>query len=758
MKRITLGVLCFLLTSSLWAQSRTFTLDADFDEGTLVNVNHDAPNNNQLQLNQGTAAFPFVNIAASSRGTIIRIHTETGVITGEYFTSPDGQARNPSRTTVDQFGNVWVGNRNAFVNLTAVGSRGSLSRVGLVVGGTRTDAMGSADANGDYLMGPFDYNTCQDRDSDGLIKTSRGLADIRPWSNAGGADTQGGVSTADDECIVNYVIAGSPATRTIAIDADNNVIVGGTSSRLHEKVIVSGFNATRDPAFSVQFNCGGYGGFIDGNNVLWSMTSGGSYLRYDLNTSTGACINLTNYGTGIDPATGEVWISQLSGNPVHKVSPAGVLLGSFPHGNSNAQGVVVDGNGNVWVAHSLFSAGGVSRLKTNGTFIGNVVLPGGAGSTGVAVDAVGKVWVANINSNNAMRIDPNAGAIGADGITPIGAVDLTVNLGVGAGPYNYSDMTGSVIAGTTAPAGTWTVVYDGGAGGIVWGNVSWNGSTPANTSIMTEVRASNSQAGLAGEVFVPTNSGDPLAGIVGRFIQVRTTLARTAGAVSPVLFDLTVSAQQQNACIDPLTAPSYAGGYLLNAAGTRAFVRVVAPQGGTEFEFYNLTNLVVGDPETDTESGTPLPGLTRSGDTFSFSAGNEPPVAYFPIMRANPADSRVAFFLRVMDTCQRIVDVDPSFTLTDVAIDRLEGFALAPSAPNPTMNTATIRFSLDAPGNARLRIFDVLGREVATLVDEARAAGEHTVRFDGSSLPAGLYVYRLEASGRSLSRTLTLAR
>src|SRR5216684_1026246 len=61
-----------------------YTSDADFDRGTVLNLNHDAPNNNQLQLNRATAPLPFVNIAASARGTAIRINSNTGVILGEY--------------------------------------------------------------------------------------------------------------------------------------------------------------------------------------------------------------------------------------------------------------------------------------------------------------------------------------------------------------------------------------------------------------------------------------------------------------------------------------------------------------------------------------------------------------------------------------------------------------------------------------------------------------------------------------------------
>jgi hypothetical protein len=95
-------------------------LDTDFDQGTLVDVNHDAPNNNQLQLNRVDTFFPFVNIAASDRGTAIRIDVNTGATVGEWLTAPAGRARNPSRTTVDKLGKVWVANRNE-----AEGGRGS---------------------------------------------------------------------------------------------------------------------------------------------------------------------------------------------------------------------------------------------------------------------------------------------------------------------------------------------------------------------------------------------------------------------------------------------------------------------------------------------------------------------------------------------------------------------------------------------------------------------------------------------------------
>lgn len=78
-----------------------YTTDADFDLGTSVSVNHDFPFNDQLQLDSPTEPFPFINVAASGRGTVVRVNTDTGAVVGEYRTAPEGRGLNPSRTTVD---------------------------------------------------------------------------------------------------------------------------------------------------------------------------------------------------------------------------------------------------------------------------------------------------------------------------------------------------------------------------------------------------------------------------------------------------------------------------------------------------------------------------------------------------------------------------------------------------------------------------------------------------------------------------------
>ena len=63
--------------------------------------------------------------------------------------------------------------------------------------------------------------------------------------------------------------------------------------------------------------------------------------------------------------------------------------------------------------------------------------------------------------------------------------------------------------------------------------------------------------------------------------------------------------------------------------------------------------------------------------------------------------------------------------------------------PNPFNPTTNIKFDLSQSGFAKLVIYDILGREVNTLVSENVKAGEYQISFDASNLPSGVYFYRL---------------
>lgn len=86
------------------------------------------------------------------------------------------------------------------------------------------------------------------------------------------------------------------------------------------------------------------------------------------------------------------------------------------------------------------------------------------------------------------------------------------------------------------------------------------------------------------------------------------------------------------------------------------------------------------------------------------------------------------------------------------------GFGLAPVYPNPVRGTAAVAFELDRSQAAAVTVYDLLGREVAVLARGEQPAGRTTVAFDTASLPAGVYVVRLEGETASAARKVVVVR
>jgi YVTN family beta-propeller protein len=534
---LVLGI-CFVGHSA--HADQTYTLDADFDQGTLQNVNHDPPSSDRLELNAIATPFPFINIAASGRGTIVRIDTEAGAILGEYRTAPEGRDRNPTRTAVDLFGNVWASNSDESGLIDSL-PHGSVVKIGLITGGERVNSDGTPNPEGDYLAPPFAYSTCVDRDADGLIKTSRGLDDILSWPDItdGDGGPDGLVEDAEDECILCYQrLPDAEKARHVSVDANNDLWVAGYPLAPRYFHRLDGETAAILDSFDASyFGCGGYSGFIDDNGILWSASlSQSELLRYDPSTDDGICIPVSlSYGLGLD-TEGFVWNTMWMNNTVVKIAPDGEIEPDFPKPSdgSGIRGVTVTPVDNhVWVANS--SSNTVSRLDNDGNVLKTI--PVGRKPTGVAVDASGKVWVTNLDARNAMRIDPNGDT------DALGAVDLTVSLGSLANPENLGGMTGLLAVGTSSIRGTWTVIHDSGTLVNPWDTITWNtepeGSEPPGTRITVDARSADSEAGLSRESFVPVSNGMPLS-LVGQFIEIRAILEANGEGVSPVLSDLTV--------------------------------------------------------------------------------------------------------------------------------------------------------------------------------------------------------------------------
>jgi hypothetical protein len=87
-----------------------------------------------------------------------------------------------------------------------------------------------------------------------------------------------------------------------------------------------------------------------------------------------------------------------------------------------------------------------------------------------------------------------------------------------------------------------------------------------------------------------------------------------------------------------------------------------------------------------------------------------------------------------------------------------QSYGLEQNFPNPFNPSTIINYALPASGFVTLRVFDMLGREVAILVNEQKSAGKYSLRFDGRSFSSGVYFYWLQADKFIETKKLVLLR
>ena len=577
----------------------TFDLSQD---GTLENLVY---TNGVITFPNHISPYPYVNMSCSGRGTLVRIDVNTGQIVGEYRTSPlwDYQtnsiifssgyfhitnpisAGNPSRVTVDLKGNAWVANRQEEMN-NQVGGQGTITCIALVIGGERGNLVTNqgvisfqTNATGRYLLKTdvnsagihwyYSGNKLRNIGGYQVLKTSSGLGDIRDWT--GPENGNGAVANADDDLITLYTYVPCTGTRTLALDANNDLWVGGRDNNVHVKVngvhsLPTDGTVVNGTQFTGANDSGGYGGLVDPKNVLWSARGQNpnaqesfDLLRFDANQAgNGYCgVDLGNtyghYGVAIDPCgTNNIWLTDNDQDSVfvraesdgHCLNTNGgqgfsswnatatsiqsELNPNVPNNSGRsyvyAQGIAVDDAGNVWVAHGE-SANSVGRLSSGsnpnlgpiGTWLGNVVLTnaymtnGWPGPTGVAVDSNGKIWVSCLASNLAMRINPNQGPASTKepSVTHIGAVDLSVNLDAAMPTVQAHPYDYSDMTG---------YIGMGTTAGIGTWDVRYQACNPGadwgrvtwsgcGTNIMVQIRADNVEANLGNDPWTTVANG-----------------------------------------------------------------------------------------------------------------------------------------------------------------------------------------------------------------------------------------------------------
>jgi len=122
--------------------------------------------------------------------------------------------------------------------------------------------------------------------------------------------------------------------------------------------------------------------------------------------------------------------------------------------------------------------------------------------------------------------------------------------------------------------------------------------------------------------------------------------------------------------------------------------------------------------------------------------------------KSNPAspEIRVPKIAKSQFTDRFLITTQPKEFGSELPVD----VALKQNYPNPFNPTTQISYELPQQSDVRLQVFDMAGRQVATLVNESVNAGTHTVNFDASSLSSGVYLYKLQAGSTVLTRKLTL--
>jgi hypothetical protein len=83
-------------------------------------------------------------------------------------------------------------------------------------------------------------------------------------------------------------------------------------------------------------------------------------------------------------------------------------------------------------------------------------------------------------------------------------------------------------------------------------------------------------------------------------------------------------------------------------------------------------------------------------------------------------------------------------------------FALEQNYPNPFNPSTSIQYRVSSNSQVSLKVYDVLGNEVATLVNEEKPAGSYEVKFDASGLTSGIYFYKLQAGSMVETKKMIL--
>jgi hypothetical protein len=205
---------------------------------------------------------------------------------------------------------------------------------------------------------------------------------------------------------------------------------------------------------------------------------------------------------------------------------------------------------------------------------------------------------------------------------------------------------------------------------------------------------------------------------------------------------------------------------------------VNSPEAATIYPNYKLNKLVFAGLQRD--DAYPSQGASLVG----YDLDEVPPPAWINLLHptlgstepqsedtlvvkfhAMMADTTAEAVIKIFsnDLIQPVVEIPIIIDMLESRITSInndnftpENFALAQNYPNPFNPATTINYQIPAKSNVTLKIFNILGKEISTLVNEEKPAGLYQVNFDASNLPSGVYFYRLQAGNFAETKKMLL--
>ncbi|MBN2095292.1 MAG: VWA domain-containing protein [Candidatus Aenigmarchaeota archaeon] len=506
------------LVNDSCVSEKGYTLNADFDEGTLSGLEHTTVPD-QLQIIEGqVTTYPILWVAnagedsvskwdTSQNRELARYHTWFGVLADHGAWS--GAA--PSRTAVDTDGNCYVANRH-FDDYPAD-----------VIKILANDWI---DRNGNGIM-----DTSYDANNNSVIEGGEML----PMNDTNGNERIDPEEITDER--VAWVATVGPSSglgRGLAIDLEGNIWLGLFNERSYYKLNGTDGSVIQGPIYVGAHTP--YGALVDRYGFLWGASLDNNLLKLDTNTGNWTIYTHSgsNYGIALGyDSEGSTQVYLGYHNPYLQFNSSDETFSQPATSDYYSYGVATDSEGNILSGSN--SDGRMGKYAPDGSLIWLAPAQVASEIRGTVVDSDDNVWAIHRGDSKMAKFN------GTDG-SPLGVFDT------GLQPYTYSDASGLGLRGSIS-VGVWTVVFDSKKNGTSFDAVSWTGYSPNGTSITVKVRSSSDN--LSWSSWETAQNGVSLSTTPdGRYLQVEATLKGVAGSESPILYDLSVQAT----CSDDLDA------------------------------------------------------------------------------------------------------------------------------------------------------------------------------------------------------------